>query len=107
MTLIQQTLRSSDFELALITPIAFIALLPSGEGFREVYNFATDILAIKHLIWFARLQHMQDTDAVRVEIERGEETQDFAALSMAEVDELVGEQDVWAIKQSMHVEAAN
>lgn len=60
MTLIEQTSRSEQSELAILTPIAFLSLSPTNGGFQEVYHFATDILSLKKMFRFATLQKLQD-----------------------------------------------
>ncbi|KAF2702577.1 hypothetical protein K504DRAFT_508901 [Pleomassaria siparia CBS 279.74] len=49
LSLIEQTLIASDFEFALVTALAFIAVYPKQNQFWEAYNFATNLAAIKKL----------------------------------------------------------
>jgi len=57
MSLIAQTSRTTDIELSILVPLAFIAVLPKANGFREAYLFATDLLVIKKFARMAALQH--------------------------------------------------
>ncbi|KAE8821993.1 hypothetical protein PTNB85_10553 [Pyrenophora teres f. teres] len=53
MSLIEQTAVVSDFELAIVTPLAFLAVDRQEDQFRPAYNFATDLSAIKKFMRFA------------------------------------------------------
>jgi superfamily II DNA helicase RecQ len=53
MSLVEQTGTVSDFELALVTPLAFLAVDVHKDEFRAAYNFATDCSAIKKFMRMA------------------------------------------------------
>lgn len=94
LSLIEQTSRSAQFELALLTPIAFLSLSPTGEGFREVYNFATDLAALKKFCRFAALQKLQDhfLDTPQAQ-QQDHPNQGDLPLSADEANMLINEQD--------------
>jgi hypothetical protein len=55
VSLIMQTCIESDQALSLFNPLAFIAADPVKDQFRDAYNFATDLSAIKKIIRFAAI----------------------------------------------------
>ena len=56
ISLVEQTCTGDKKDLTIFLPIAVMLLLPKGIGFREVYNFATDLSTIKKAICFAAVQ---------------------------------------------------
>ena len=58
LSLIEQTSVRQDFEISLVTPLAFIAVDSKSDRFRAAYNFATDLSAIKKLARFAACQRL-------------------------------------------------
>ena len=60
MSLVEQTYVASDFELPLIVATAFLVLLKEKNRLREVYNFATDITALKKMVRLATIQMYRD-----------------------------------------------
>jgi hypothetical protein len=48
----------NNFELALITPLMFIAVNLEKAFFRPAYLFATNLSAIKKFIYFAVYQYL-------------------------------------------------
>ncbi|KAF2029103.1 hypothetical protein EK21DRAFT_113324 [Setomelanomma holmii] len=96
MSLIEQTSARKDFDLALITALAFIAVDSSLPTFWPAYLFATDLSAPKKLARFAACQFFWNeivpptarrSFAEEVEVEEEED------IERAEVDDLVDEQD--------------
>ena len=96
LAIIEQTGRVNDFELALVTPLAFIAVDAPGRKFRPAYNFATDLSAVKKLARFAACQKLWDSSvradqSPRVSEEPGIEP--HLATQQIEAEELMREQD--------------
>lgn len=60
LSLIEQTSIEDDFELALVVAIAFMTISPQAKRFREGYNFATDITALKKMIRLASIQKFRE-----------------------------------------------
>jgi superfamily II DNA helicase RecQ len=56
LSLIEQTCLEDEFELPLVVSTAFLVVSSATKGLREVYNFATDITALKKMIRLASLQ---------------------------------------------------
>ncbi|KAL5421406.1 hypothetical protein PMIN05_012584 [Paraphaeosphaeria minitans] len=103
LSLIEQTSRTEHFELALLTPVAFLTLSHDGKGFREAYNFATDISAIKKFCRFAGLQKLQDDLVHSNDVQPQATTNSMqTAVSLDEASLLIAEQD-----SNMSVEAEN
>lgn len=71
MSLLEETSPSSDYGMALITPLAFIAVDLKEDRSREAYNFATDCLAIKKYarmagcFRFFQLHKAQDIESIK------------------------------------------
>lgn len=53
LALIKQTGCTTDFKLAVVTPLAFIAVNAPSQKFCAAYSFATDLAAFKKLARFA------------------------------------------------------
>jgi hypothetical protein len=60
LSLVEHTYRKSEFEHPLIVATAFLVLSRGKNGLREVYNFATDITALKKMVRLASLQKFRD-----------------------------------------------
>ena len=101
LALIQQTGRARDFELALVTPLAFVAVDAPGQRFRPAYNFATELSAVKKLARFAACQKLWDSSVGRdgsPSISDGSECDPLLSTQPTEAEELMREQD--ALKAS-------
>jgi len=110
LTLLQQTSYRDDFELAVLTPIAFLSLSPRGDGYGLVYSFATDLSALKKMARFAGLQYLQDTLSPP-----GSDEDDILtpahptqrALSREELSQLIAEQDAAIAAKDIEIEEQN
>ncbi|XP_014550373.1 hypothetical protein COCVIDRAFT_31861 [Bipolaris victoriae FI3] len=108
LSLLKQTAVIGDFELVLITPLAFLAVNSKINGFRPAYLFATDLSAIKKFARFAACQKLWDTTPnAKVEAnakplgeeEKEESVEGEPDVNEAEVARLIYEQDEYE-KQS-------
>ena len=88
VSLIEQTSSSNDLELAILLPIAILSLSPCGTGFREVYNFATDLSAFKKLVRFAAIQSYQDKYAGQADTSYAHGTENQSGLTLEEAEQL-------------------
>jgi hypothetical protein len=104
LSIFEQTSTASDFDFPLVTILGFIAVDPQHDKFRESYNFATDLSAIKKLARFAGCQklwqqYMQETPSLSLPelnpVQAGDlaTQQEEAAALIQEQDEAAEQHD--------------
>ena len=102
LALIEQTGCTTDFELAVVTPLAFIAVDAPGQKFRAAYNFATDLAAFKKLARFAACQKLWDSmpaNSHLILLHQESQSDHSLATQPDEAEQLICEQDSITLSQ--------
>ncbi|KAE8861455.1 hypothetical protein PTNB73_07009 [Pyrenophora teres f. teres] len=103
LTLVEQTEIGDDFHLSLITPLAFIAISPKGDNFREAYLFATDLSALKKFARMAGLERVYEASR-KAGVDKCAAVEDVVAspVTSEEVQLLLSKQESALTTDNLH-----
>jgi hypothetical protein len=92
LSLVEQTSIDEEFELTFIIPVAYQVVSSQTKRLREVYNFATDITALKKMVRLSGMQKFREVFVQSVQ----HHTQDNpdGAITHLEATDLITEQTI-------------